>query len=207
MAECLDVVHDLPVEDAPIGDHQHGVEKRRAETACPVRLHGLRTHPDQLVREPRERVALPRPRRMLDEVPLSDAVLRRIVQELVHHVLCLFDAGDRDATYADSRFCPQHIRGCVVVHQSEVVFQHIAFGMAQRVVRFVSRENVVGVDFAQSARHEAVIPVAVAKEQQILGFIVVAFGFVVKHLHETADGCGVRRTGREFVVNLVNRDD
>ena len=139
--------------------------------------------------------------------PAAHLLIIYIGKEFVHHILCLFDGGDRNATYADSRFCPQHIRGCVVVNQSEVVFQHIAFGVAQRVVRLVSGQYVVGADFAQSARHEAVIPVAVAKEQQILGLIVVAFGFVVKHLHETADGCGVRRTGREFVVNLVNRDD
>ena len=86
MAERLDVVRDLPVEDASVGHNEHGVEERRAESLRPVRLHGPRTHPDQLVREPRERIALPRPRGMLDEVALPDAVLRHVAQKLVHHV-------------------------------------------------------------------------------------------------------------------------
>ena len=76
LGELLDRVADLTVEDAPVGDHDDGVEYPRV---VPI-------EPDQLVREPGDGVGLPAAGRMLDEIPLPCAVPARVSQESTHHV-------------------------------------------------------------------------------------------------------------------------
>ena len=76
LGELLDRVADLLVEDAPVGDHDDGVEHPRV----------VLPEPDQLVGEPGDGVGLPATGRMLDEIPLPGTVPARIGQEPAHHV-------------------------------------------------------------------------------------------------------------------------
>ena len=67
---------DLPVEDTPVGDHDDGIEDRRT----------VLREPDQLMRQPGDRVALAAARRVLDQVAPARAVLADIGKQPAHHV-------------------------------------------------------------------------------------------------------------------------
>ena len=76
LSELLDRVADLLVEDAPVGDHDNGIEHPRV----------VLSETNQLVGEPGDGVGLPAACRMLNEIPFPCTVLARIGQELAHHV-------------------------------------------------------------------------------------------------------------------------
>ena len=57
LRELLDGIANLLIEDAAVSDHDHRVEH----------LAAVIGEPDQLVSQPRDRVRLPRSRRMLDQ--------------------------------------------------------------------------------------------------------------------------------------------
>ena len=76
LGELLDRVVDLLVEDAPVGDHNDGIEH----------LHVVLPETNQLVGEPGDGVGLPATGRMMNEIPFPCAVPARIGQELAHHV-------------------------------------------------------------------------------------------------------------------------
>src|SRR2546421_509051 len=76
LGELFDRVTDLPVEDEPIGYHDHRVEERLATVL----------QPDELVGEPRDGVALAAARRVLDEVPVAHSAYASIRQKLAHDV-------------------------------------------------------------------------------------------------------------------------
>ena len=76
LGELLDRVADLLVEDAPVGDHNDGIE----------RLRVVLPETNQLVGEPGDGVGLPATGRMMNEISLPCAVLARIIQEPTHHV-------------------------------------------------------------------------------------------------------------------------
>ena len=52
----------------------------------------------------------------------------------------------------------------------------------------------------------AVVVAAVAKQQQITWHVALAGSAVVKQFHQTAIGCGIGRSRRKFVVNLIDID-
>ena len=71
LSELLDRVADLLVEDAPVGDHNDGIE----------RLRVVLPETNQLVGEPGDGVGLPAAGRMMNEISLPCAVLASIIQE------------------------------------------------------------------------------------------------------------------------------
>ena len=72
----LDGVADLPVEDAPIGDHDDRVEDRSI----------VLREPDQLVGQPGDGIALAATSRVLDQVAPARRARRGVGQQPAHHV-------------------------------------------------------------------------------------------------------------------------
>ena len=76
LCELLDRVADLLVEDAAVRDDDDRVEDGRA----------LLRQPDELVGQPGDRVGLAAAGRMLDQIPLADAMPAGVRQQLPDHV-------------------------------------------------------------------------------------------------------------------------
>ena len=72
----LDGVADLLIEDAPVGDHDDGIEDRSA----------VLREPDQLVRQPGDGVALAAAGRVLDQVAPSHAAQPSVDEQPAHHL-------------------------------------------------------------------------------------------------------------------------
>ena len=77
MIELEDRPLELPVEHYPVGDHDDLVEDRLVVVAEQVR---------QPVRKPRDRIGLPRPGRMLDEVVMPRPALSRVADHRLHRM-------------------------------------------------------------------------------------------------------------------------
>ena len=67
---------NLSVENAPVGDHDDGIEDRRT----------VPRQPDQLMRQPGDGVALAAARRVLDQIARARALRRYIGEQSSHHV-------------------------------------------------------------------------------------------------------------------------
>ena len=76
LSELLDGIADLPVQNAPVGHDDDGIETR-----CVVFRQA-----DQLVRKPGDGVGLPAARGMLNQVALARPVPTRVGEERAHHV-------------------------------------------------------------------------------------------------------------------------
>ena len=61
LAEHLDVVGNLLVEQATVGDHDDRVEQRRIQGFGSHRIHRIRAGLDELVGQPSERIGFSRP--------------------------------------------------------------------------------------------------------------------------------------------------
>ena len=101
----LDRVVDLPVEDAPVGDHDDGVEDGSA----------VLLEPDQLVRQPGYGVALAAAGRVLDQVAPARAMLTGVFQQPAHHVELVVAGPDLGLGPAARLLVPLFHQLCVVL--------------------------------------------------------------------------------------------
>src|SRR6202022_2439007 len=76
LSKLLDGVPNLLVEDAPIRDNNDRIKYRGI---IPLKA-------DKLMREPSDGIRLSAPRRMLNQVSISSAVLLNVIQQLSHNI-------------------------------------------------------------------------------------------------------------------------
>ena len=141
----LDGVADLPVEDAPVGDHDDRVECRSV----------VLRESDQLVGQPGDGVALPAARRVLDQVAPARPVRRGVGQQPAHHVELLV---------ARPNLCPLFLAGLLVLHLHHlgVVLQDVGQALASQHVS----PQVVGLEAARVGRIAgAVVPAPVERQE------------------------------------------
>ena len=97
--------------------------------------------------------------------------------------------------------------GLAVVQQAEELVGHVAVGFAERVLALVAQQVVVNRGRAPVVGQHAVVPRAVAEQQQVAWLVGLARGTVVQHFHISLVGGGIGRAAREFVVDFVGGHD
>ena len=140
-----DRVADLPVQNAAVGHYDDGVEHRRASAL----------QPEQLMREPRDGVALAAAGRVLDQIAPAHAALARIVQQPTHHIELMVAWPDLCLPLPAGLLVPDHDDLGVVLEDVRHAFpgQHLA-------------PQVVGLDSVRVRRiSRAVVPAAVEREE------------------------------------------
>ena len=141
----FDGVADLPVEDAPVGDHNDRVEDRSV----------VFREPDQLVGQPSDGVALPAARRVLDQVAPARPARRGVGQQPAHHVELLV---------ARPNLRPLFLAGLLVLrlHHLGIVLQDVGQALAGQHLA----PQVVGLDAARVGRIASpVVPAPVERQE------------------------------------------
>ena len=138
--------------------------------------------------------------------PCSHALVAHVVDKLIHHSFGFGSRQHGDAAHADARLGGEQVGRCVVVHERVVFLHHVAVGVAERVVRLIAQQIVVGRQSAECRGDHAVVPHAVAEKKQVLRTVHRGGGVVVEHLHEPTDGRGIGSSGGKLIVDLVSAD-
>ena len=147
-------------------------------------------------------------------LPGAGILVFGIADDLVHHHLCI--ALRRHGEAADG-----HIgqsggsligiaaggKGFAVVEHAEELIADVAVGLAERVVALEAEQVVVGRGLSPVAGEHAVIPCAVAEEQQEAWLVGLGLGTVVEHLQIPLVGGGIGGSAGELVVEFVGRYD
>ena len=140
-------------------------------------------------------------------LPIAGILVQTVADGLVNHGLGFLDGAGRQSANGSITEVVDHVAALVVVEHAEIVVRTVALSLAHRVFRLVAQQEIVGRIVLPVAEHHAVVPCAVAKEDQVAGLILLALGPVVEHLHVAAVGVGIRRAARELIVELVSHDD
>ena len=141
----LDRVADLPVEEEPVGDHDDGIEDRGA----------VLREPDQLVRQPGDRVALAAARGVLDQVAPAGAVRGGVGEQPAHHVELVVARPDLGTRPPAGSLVPGF-------HHLSVVLQDVRQALAGQHLA----PQIVGLDAARVGRiARAVVPAAVEGQE------------------------------------------
>ena len=140
-----DGVADLPVEDQPVGDDNDRVEDRGA----------ILLQTDELVRQPRDGVALAAARRVLDQVAPADTVRRGVGQQPAHHVELVVAGPDLRPPLPAGLLVPR-------LHDLRVVLQNVRQTLAGQHLA----PQVVALDAARVGRvARAVVPAPVERQE------------------------------------------
>ena len=142
----LDRVVDLAVEDAPVGDHDDGVEDGSAALF----------EPDQLVRKPCDGVALAAAGRVLDQVAPAHAMFFGVFQQPADHVELMVAGPDLRPSPAACLLVP-------LFHQLGVVLEDVGQALAGQHLA----PQIVGLDPARVGRIAgAVVPASVERQER-----------------------------------------
>ena len=123
-------------------------------------------------------------------LPRSSISVGHVVDEFVNYILSISLSRNRQTTYTAVGHFLQRGDTFSVGEQSEILFQYIGVGVRPGVVGLVGKQVVVLEFRGESVGDEAVVPHAVAEQQEIeasflctcqWGFFVL---LVVEHLHQ-----------------------
>ena len=144
-------------------------------------------------------------------LPGAGIVVIHIADGLVHHNLrvgrCRYgEAADAQVKHVGLAVVAiLQVDALAIVEIAEEAVIDVAVHLIEGVLALVAEQVVVGVEVAVAAGEHAVIPHAVAEEQQIARQVGIGLCPVVKHLHIAAIGVGVGCAARELVVQFVGR--
>ena len=136
-------------------------------------------------------------------LPCAGMAVLHVGDALVHHDGSLRGRGHGKASNAQIGLVAQQVPSLAVIEQAEIVFHDVASGIAHAVLALEAQQIVIGIGGSPCRAEHAVVPCAVAHENEVSGGLVLAGGAVVEHLHEAAVGRGVGRSAGEFVIDLV----
>ena len=140
-----DRVADLPVEDAPVRDHDDRIEYRTA----------VLRESDQLMGQPRDGVALAAARRVLDQVARACTLRRGAGQQAAHHIELVVAGPDLRPSLPARLFVLDD-------HHLGVVFQDVRQALASQHLA----PQVVGLDAARVRRIPGpIVPTPVERQE------------------------------------------
>ena len=130
-----------------------------------------------------------------------------IADGLVYQHLGIFCIGYREAAYGYILQLTVRIQsGSLAEHAEPAVADETGYG-TEGVFTLEAQQIIVGIQvFATGGKH-AVIPYAVAEEQEIFRHISLALCAVGKHAQVAAVGVGIGGTARKFVIEFIGRHD
>ena len=141
-------------------------------------------------------------------LPGTGIVVDRISDGLVYHRLGLSFGRHGEPSHGHIQLVGSlRIATLSLVEQTEEAIVHVAIEFAERIVALKTQQIVVSIEQTGIGRAHAVVPYAVAKQQQILGHVGLSLRTVVEHLQVAPVGIGIGRTARKLVVQLVGRHD
>ena len=135
-------------------------------------------------------------------LPRAEVGVLCILVEFVYGQSGGLERGYGVAAYAQTHAVGLDFRARTVLEKSEIVFYHERFPLVDAGLRLVG-EQTVALRGMQRGHGLAVVVGAVAEEQQVTGAFALVGSPVVKHLHQSAIGCGVGGSRRKFVENLL----
>ena len=145
-------------------------------------------------------------------LPGAGILVFAIADDLVHHHLCIALRRHGEAAYGHIGQSGGPFVGIVtsgegfaIVEHAEELIADVAVGLAERVVALEAEQVVVGRGLSPVAAEHAVIPCAVAEEQQEARFVGLGFGTVVEHLQIALVGGGIGGSAGELVIELIGR--
>ena len=134
-------------------------------------------------------------------------VVGAIVNDLIDHGGGLCQGASRQASHCDIDASTRDVGTLAIVEQTKVIVGDVAVELTEGVITLVAEQVVVGRLIAPIAGEHAVVPCAIAKEEQIAGLVGSGLGTIVEHLHITAIGIGIGSAAGELVIKLVGRHD
>ena len=143
-----------------------------------------------------------------DVLPVTTVVVPTVAYNLVDHHLSLgeracwktadTDVGQVAACQADA---------LALVEHAEEVVADVALSGAERVLALEAEQEIVGRQADPVGAGHAVVPGAVAEEQQVAWHVGLGCGSVGEHLQVSAVGIGIGGAAGKLIEQLVGRDD
>ena len=130
-----------------------------------------------------------------------------ITDGLVYQHLGIFCIGYREAAYSYILQLTVRIQsGSLAEHAEPTVADETVYG-AEGVFTLKAQQIIVWIQDSATGGKHAVIPYAVAEEQEIFRHIGLALRFIGKHAQVAAIGVGIGGTARKFVIEFIGRHD
>ena len=128
-----------------------------------------------------------------------------ITDGLVYQHLGFFCIGYREAAYGYIlQFAARIQSGSLAEHTEPAVADEAGYG-AEGVFTLKAQQVIVWIQDSATGGKHAVIPYAVAEEQEIFRHICLALRLIGKHAQVAAVGVGIGGTARKFVIEFISR--
>ena len=130
-----------------------------------------------------------------------------ITDGLVYQHLGFFCISYREAAYGYIlQFTVRIQSGSLAEHTEPAVADEAGYG-AEGVFTLKAQQIIVWIQGSATGGKHAVIPYAVAEEQEIFRHICLALRLIGKHAQVAAVGVGIGGTARKFVIEFIGRHD
>ena len=130
-----------------------------------------------------------------------------ITDGLVYQHLGFFCISYREAAYGYILQLTVRIQsGSLAEHTEPAVADEAGYG-AEGVFTLKAQQIIVWIQGSATGGKHAVIPYAVAEEQEIFRHICLALRLIRKHAQVAAVGVGIGGTARKFVIEFIGRHD
>ena len=139
--------------------------------------------------------------------PRAGVLVLHIINRLVHQNLGFRLRRHRETADTQIYLIFHQIISFAIIQKPEIVFHHETGGMAERILRFVTKQIIIRIKTTRVGRYHTVVPHAVAEQQEVAGHIGIRRCTVIQHFHKTAIGRSIRCPGRELIINLVGTHD
>ena len=128
-----------------------------------------------------------------------------ITDGLVYQHLGFFCIGYREAAYGYIlQFTARIQSGSLAEHTEPAVADEAGYG-AEGVFTLKAQQVIVWIQDSATGGKHAVIPYAIAEEQEIFRHICLALRLIRKHAQVAAVGVGIGGTARKFVIEFIGR--
>ena len=130
-----------------------------------------------------------------------------ITDGLVYQHLGFFCISYRKTTYGYILQLTVRIQsGSLAEHTEPAVADEAGYG-AEGVFTLKAQQIIVWIQGSATGGKHAVIPYAVAEEQEIFRHVSLALRLIGKHAQVAAVGVGIGGTARKFVIEFIGRHD
>ena len=136
-------------------------------------------------------------------LPGSAILILAVIDGLVDHDLRLGYCGYRESAHANVLQLTSCVGACTFGQNAHPAVTCIAGCLAKRVLALIDEKVIVWIKPLAVGCEHAVVPNAVAKEQQILRHVGLCRSSVLQHSEIATIGIGIGCATRELIVQLV----
>ena len=128
-----------------------------------------------------------------------------ITDGLVYQHLGIFCIGYREAAYGYILQLTVRVQsGSLAEHTEPAVADEAGYG-TEGVLTLKAQQIIIWIQVSATGGKHAVIPYAVAEEQEIFRHVSLALRLIGKHAQVAAVGVGIGGTARKFVIEFIGR--